>query len=622
MAIDIRAIKIMLDTNIPDKGPIPFTKSMLYNPVLKSMSGFNEYPFFTMDIVFPEGYLSQLPYEKQVAFFFNKSYMERILRKDIQSFDSVKTMQKTPIDFSGTKGPAPEVAVDKTTKAKGVDDDKGKKIEQYERANQNVMILLKILFPTKYPVMNNIMSSFSSVILKETTFNIKLTDFIPSFLKQKLFEGLAIYSYLKIDSKVYTVSQIIWLNDIYNHKEYSDIVEKFDKLNKWKAKEIVKLNEEITRKRIKFKKQYLKDDIKTDELDALKKLSSLNSGDGIPPNRELQATYTEFDNLIDKLTGSIRELQAELKKDDSDNERISNISKQLASYYTSLNESRFRQYFTPTNKTALDKFVTNLGRDIDDILVLEYISEIYLNRPGMNLDFEKDEPKYRDKLKEKYKTYTDFAENIKRFRAPQKESTNIYLQNTIDDFLDNSESLKGIFNFIMNPYNLGKNPIKEELKDGKYRVEGNERKRAELKNEQGVFYKRMDTGVTLLTSASENEPYFEIYLQVNLIGGELNDDNKSLIDCMYKGESLGDRLELLLNQSLYYPWTVKSSRIFFDITEGSAKETIVAAEKEKEEESKKAIVEESAPKELLKQGGQLMTRKIRENYMRSTRKVY
>jgi len=91
---------------------------------------------------------------------------------------------------------------------------------------------------------------------------------------------------------------------------------------------------------------------------------------------------------------------------------------------------------------------------------------------------------------------------------------------------------------------------------------------------------------------------------------------------MYKGESLGDRLELLLNQSLYYPWTVKSSRIFFDITEGSAKETIVAAEKEKEQESKKAIVEESAPKELLKQGGQLMTRKIRENYMRSTRKVY
>lgn len=627
MAIDIRAIKIMLDTNIPGKGPVPFTKSMLYNPVLKSMSGFNEYPFFTMDIIFPEGYLSQLPYEKQVAFFFNKSYMERILRKDIKSFDSVKSMQKTPIDFSVAKAGVDtntNGVNDITVKTKTTEDDKKKKIEQYERANQNVMILLKILFPTKYPVMNNIMTSFSSVILKQTSFNIKLTDFIPSFLKQKLFEGLAIYSYLKIDGKVYTVSQIIWLNDIYNHKEYSDIVEKFDKLNKWKAKEIVKLNEEITRKRIKFKKQYLKNDISRDELKKLKKmeafLKTVSSKE--IPNRELQATYTEFDNLIDKLVESIEELQKELTNNENDNEKISNISKQLASYYTSLNESKFRQYFTPTNKTALDKFVTNLGRDIDDILVLEYISEIYLNRPGMNLDFEKDEPKYRDKLKEKYKTYTDFAENIKKFRAPQKESTNIYLQNTIDDFLDNSESLKGIFNFIMNPYNLGKNPIKEELKDGKYRSEVNEKKRAELKSEQGVFYKRMDTGVTLLTSASENEPYFEIYLQVNLIGGEVNDDNKSLIDCMYKGESLGDRLELLMNQSLYYPWSVKSSRIFFDITEGSAKDTIMDAEKEKEQESKKAIVEESAPKELLKQGGQLMTRKIREKYMRSTRRVY
>ena len=129
----------------------------------------------------------------------------------------------------------------------------------------------------------------------------------------------------------------------------------------------------------------------------------------------------------------------------------------------------------------------------------------------------------------------------------------------------------------------------------------------------------METGVTLLTTASESEPYFEIYVQANLIGGELHDDNKSLVDCMYKGESLGDRLEFLLNQSLYYPWTVKSSRIFFDITEGSAKDTIATAEKEKKEVS--------PGKETLKQGGESnkpssYTRKLRENFMRLTRRSY
>jgi hypothetical protein len=200
----------------------------------------------------------------------------------------------------------------------------------------------------------------------------------------------------------------------------------------------------------------------------------------------------------------------------------------------------------------------------------------------------------------------------------------------------------------MNPYNLGKNPIKEELKKPKYRDDSLDNDKKKLKVEQGNFYKRMETGVTLLTSASESEPYFEIYVQTNLIGGELNDDNKSLVDCMYKGESLGDRLEFLLNQSLYYPWTVKSSRIFFDITEGSAKDTIAAAEKEKKEgEGDKTV--ENPPveqKELLNQGGgsskpssypggsskpssypggsskPSYSRKVRANFMRSTRRVY
>lgn len=628
MAIDIRAIKIMLDTNIPGKGPVPFTKSMLYNPVLKTMTGFNEYPYFTMDIEFPEGYLTQLPYEKQVAFFFEKSQMERVLRKYVKPSELVKTNQETSLEFPVEKTKLSE-PVEKKDKGEEKNDrrEREKKIEQAERANKNIMILLRLLFPTKYPVDNNIFTSYASVIKKSPEFTLKFTDFLPSFLKQKLFEGLATYSYLKIDSKVYTVSQIIWLNDIYNHKEYGEIVEKFDKLNKWKMKEITKLQEEISRKHTKFNKQYKEylKTINTDELNDLKKLKKFDEENkkniGIAPNRDLQTIYTEFDNLIDKLIQSIRELTEALSKDTSNdkNLEISNISKQLSTYYTSLSESKFRQYFTPSNKTILDKFITNLGRDIDDILVLEYILDVYLSRPGINLDFEKDEAKYRDKLKEKYKTYTDFAENIKRYRAPQRESTNLYLQNTIDEFLDNSELIKGLFNFIMNPYNLSKkNPIKEKLKDSTFPDIIKKR----LKEEQGNFYRRMETGVTLLTSASESEPYFEIYLQVNLIGGELNDSNISLVDCMYKGESLGDRLEFLLNQSLYYPWTVKSSRIFFDITEGSAKDTIVAAEKEKSEAEKKVEPLIEKKPEMLKQGGNNITRKIRENFMRTTRRYY
>jgi hypothetical protein len=628
MAIDIRAIKIMLDTNIPGKSPIPFTKSMLYNPILKSTSGFNEYPYFTMDIEFPEGYLNQLPYEKQVTFFFDKSQMERIMRK----YTKPITIQPGSLDFPEIQQKLNGGAPDK--------EEKDKKMLQAERSEKNIMIMLKILFPTKYPVTNNILSSFSSVILKQNEFNLKFTDFLPSFLKNSLFEGLASYSYLKIDGKVFTVSQVIWLNDLYNHKEYGQLVDKFDKLGKWKDKEKEKITAEIDKKHTKFNKTYSEslNKIKDTELKSLLKIPEISRKNGNKPltqlvyegliTREEQTIYSTYDDLVEKLITAIQELEKAIstqEETNENNEKISSLAKKLSSYYDTLTtDSKYKTYFQPSNKTLLDKIISNLNKDIEDILILEYILEVYFNRPGLNLEFEKDEPKYRDKLKEKYKTYTDFAENIKKFRSPQRESTNPILQKTIDDFLDNTETIKGMFNFIMNPYNLAReNPITVELKKSEYK--GTKEKDI-LKKEQGMFSKRMNTGVTLMTSATETEPYFEIYVQVNLIGGELTDDNLSLVDCMYKGESMGDRLEFLLNQTLYYPWIIKSSRIFFDITEGSAKETIIAAEKEKEKENKESEGENKEKgdekKEVSKQGGKSMTRKIRQQYMRSTRRTY
>lgn len=605
MSIDIRAIKIILDTNIPGKNPVPFTKSMLYNPVLLNTSSFNEYPYFTMDIVYPELFLYRLPYEKQVSFFFDKSYMANILQKYAAP---ITVVQKQQLEFSG--GDTSNM------------DEREKKIEQAERTNKNMMIMLKILFPIKYPIMHNVTSSFLSVILKKNEFNLKWNDFIPPFLKNKIFEGITAYSYLKIDGKVYTVTQIVWLNDIYNHIEYGELVDKFDKLNKWKVKAIAKLKDEISRKHNKFNTTYntYLGKINISELEQLKQMNKLDKSN---LTREMINLYTEFDDLIDKLVTSIKSLQTDLSKNSTEvlNEIISTTSTQLATYYNSLNESKFRTYFQPKDKNLLDKFVTNLNRDIEDILVLEYILEMYLNRPGLNLDFEKDEPKYKDKLKEKFKNYTDFADNIKKFRAPQRESTNPYLQDTFDDFLDNSESIKGMFNFIMNPYNLGKNPIKEELKKPTYSKHDSSNKKDKLKIEQSNFFKRMDTGVTILSSAAENEPYFEIYVQANLIGGELTDENRSLVDCMYKGESSGDRLEYLLNQSLYYPWSLNNSRIFFDITEGPAKDIIVSNNETKNDNKTEQPKEEKI--EQIKQGGSnSITRKIREQYLRSTRKRY
>lgn len=78
--IEIRPIKIMLDTNIPGKKIIPFTKSLLYNPELKNIGGLDEYPNFTMDAIFPKAYLNSLSYENRVKFFFDKNEMLKVFK--------------------------------------------------------------------------------------------------------------------------------------------------------------------------------------------------------------------------------------------------------------------------------------------------------------------------------------------------------------------------------------------------------------------------------------------------------------------------------------------------------------------------------------------------------------
>ena len=112
------------------------------------------------------------------------------------------------------------------------------------------------MFPTKYPIIGNIFSSFHSVVTGENDIHLKWTDFIPSFLKKRVFEGIADYSYLKIDGQIYTVVQAIWQNDIYNHKEYKKLIDQFEELQRWKEQQLVKITTDLEKKRIAFKQAY------------------------------------------------------------------------------------------------------------------------------------------------------------------------------------------------------------------------------------------------------------------------------------------------------------------------------------------------------------------------------
>ena len=421
-------------------------------------------------------------------------------------------------------------------------------------AEKNVMIMLRMLFPTKYPIIGNVFSSFHSVITGKNEFYLKWTDFIPGFFKRNFYEGMNEYSYIKLDGKVFTVIQAIWLNDIYNHKEYKKLVEQFEQLQKWKKKEARKSEIDVLKMRDKLIDTFTTNpDYELNDLD-VKNIKDTLKSDYL--YREAQYSLAEYKLSVTTLIDIMKNIIVAKGLKNKDN--IIEYYKNFSDLFLELETERL---FNPSNQPKYEKMAMKIKEDIYKYESNKHILKTYLQSPGINMEYEND--KYRTLLKEKYGLYITFIENIRKYRAPILESSNSFLQASIDDFLNKTEKYKGVFNFLINPLNIKKNPYEELLtKSMIYDVTEIE----DIENEKKHYLNRFNTGITIRPSAQGDEPYYEIYVELNVLGGELNDSNKSKIDCMYQGESLTDKLSRILNEAIYHPWNINSSRIFIDIT--------------------------------------------------------
>ena len=428
-------------------------------------------------------------------------------------------------------------------------------------AEKNIMIMIRLLFPTKYPLIGNILSSFHSVVTGQNEFHLKWMDFVPSFFKKQFFEGISDYSYIQVDGKTYTVIQAIWLNDIYNHTEYLKLVEQFEELQKWKSKEARKSEIVLQKKRDQFSQTYNNAEYKFNDIDIDNinyTLKSIDSGRGA------EYSLAKYRITIEQLIKAMKEINK--AKQLGNNGRLIENSKIFADLYLELQKT---QWFNPKDKIRYEKIAQKMKDDTEKIQSEEHILKNYLQSPGINMDYERD--KYREILEQKYSLYVRFVENIRKYRTPVLESSNSFLQNSIDDFLDKTEKYKGVFNFLMNRLNIKKNPYQDMLDKN---IGLNMIEMADIETEQKNYMNRLNTGITIRPSAQADQPYYEVYIQLNLIGGELNDTNISAIDCMFQGETLGDKLSRILNEAIYNPWNINSSRVFFDITQGAAKEVL------------------------------------------------
>ena len=188
-SLDFYELKIMMETNKSD-GFKEFTKEMLVIDTDEDEESkvLNKFPYFTYKYKYPLNIFKRInSYQKRVNLFFNKSEFKNKIFKE-------------------------EYLLEKFT----TEEEKNLMIEE------NIMTMIEILFPTKFPVINNIHTSHQFVSLSRS-----LKPLDTNIGRPKL------YSHLNIDNNKYTINKIIVYNDVLNHPMYNKMINQAYSFQTW-----------------------------------------------------------------------------------------------------------------------------------------------------------------------------------------------------------------------------------------------------------------------------------------------------------------------------------------------------------------------------------------------------
>jgi len=561
-------IKILLNTNIPGKASFPLTKSVLYLKDLEgndSKSEESQYPFFTTDVELPYSDIEALGRKQSVEFFFDKELFRR----------KIMTISRS------------------------------KKNAKNDNARKNVITMLSIFFPTSFPIEENISDSFRTKIQELQTVKTKVS-ILPNFLSRFLFTSENNYSYIRLESSVYTVVGTIWINDIINHPEYRKLLEFGKGISSWWENEKRVINTNVSKKE--------------KELDAIIKL---NLGKGAEKsidkiakdyikNKLVLIYNTNGQSDIKNRINAIFELYFYIKY----NRREYSSSR----YYSSReNEipSEIRSEFGYDKIESIGLNIYKMQKTMeffDDPSQYTELFEREVKKEEKSIELLKDE-EIKSEI-QKYRKFLEFLKMAYRF-TKEKTSSNPLLKNMIYFYL-NSDT-------------------EDEIKEKKKKFMANLKLTDDslinletfLKTMHDVYVKRqkdkltypieiLETGVEVvkkgdtenkdksLSAPSESidmrKSEFEIQVQLDVVKGLLNDETVGKISCIFRDSNLMNAYSSLTD-SKHNKFEVNKKRFFVDLDVLQKKQaTIDASRKEK-----------SAPKQEkpIKKGGKTVRRRYK-----------
>ena len=645
--IGIYQLKLNIRSLIPKKDKLVLTSDMLN---YGGQGTLEKYPFFSAIHKYPRKKLQDMSYDKIIEFFFVIEVFRKTLRKR-KVVNTKGNRDRTEKKTTGGKKKYNTPADILTLK------------------QSNFILMLQLLFPTVYPVTNNIDTSIGIITQKpeeegddgdedegegkkevegeekfgeegeENKDNKKkksdseldlesgpgsFFDFnnIQSFFSLKgtsIFNFLPLpgrlnrkFSYLKIDGQEYTITRTIWLNDVMNHPVYSDVIKAYHLFEIWKEnkREIQDVKEkwnivlfalDTSFKNTKGKGLF--EGMHDDDPNYYSENSASSSSKNIVIGRR----DDQFDNMkyFDDTIAKIRKdgllifdpegLKSATKQDKDtlykarrkqlfdkfkEDQSLYDYLEKLTTLLNRIKNSRISGNFT--------SFLNNISTKISN-LNKEKSYEDYVN----NLNFEYlSNPELSgvaDKIRTKYPEFNNFVNKIQNMKI--RVIDNVVWKQVIKSIIRGSKYHNfesKIWNKIDGCYGLNVEEEDDVSDDGESDDEDGEeedeeeegtpeekkRKQEEKKKEEEKLKKIGNCSSTEkvlyvnFDQLKEKDPnglpdmkIIDIFLQIDVIEGKIDDTNMNAINCDYTNHDLGSTWERLLTGA--YSWDLTQQMGFY-----------------------------------------------------------
>jgi hypothetical protein len=436
--------------------------------------------------------------------------------------------------------------------------DKGKSSDRDTRllnSDFNINVMMKLLLCTTFPVKHNIQNTFSENITQVASNSQSDATSVIDMIKNIVSKPFDKYCYFTIDGTQYTLLSITHINDLINDKIFDNTFNTLFAFKQWRDRKIQKLEAERVDLNTTFQKAF---DTNFKQMkDTLNTKDYKGHIDKLADSRQLALPRLLLKPYLDVLKSETSQNSVEIAFLKIANLNYTGSKETSASFWLPPVFARIAG-FTEMMKsifesTIIQKQLIYLKSDLTDLKKIMKKS----NEKKTQLK-DADEEIAIDKL-QKTNEINDFLNKIKKITPPMRMYSNRKLEDMFEK-LNNDD----LFKFIQFIHDMKK----EENLD------------KSLFNNK-AYIDKLKTGVMSVikkNESSDKEPkdlfgisskkYYDTFVSLDLIKGELNKDNIDAIKCPYKNTMLSNeylKLQDLSNEKnpalIYIPTIVLDMKV-------------------------------------------------------------